>query len=76
MVTESLKKNNQIYLLTKYIKRVLWGIAVRMSYIQDAWCLKVKVNCLLQIPTYAQIIICAYVGIYNKQFVIKYAPYE
>jgi len=31
-----------MYLLTKYIKRVLWGIAVRLSCIQDAWCLKVK----------------------------------
>ena len=33
MVTESLKKNNEIYLLTKYIRRVLWGVAVRLSYI-------------------------------------------
>jgi len=32
MVRESLK-NNEIYLLTKYIKRVLWGEAVRLSYI-------------------------------------------
>jgi hypothetical protein len=24
-----------MYLLTKYIKRVLWGVAVRLSYIQD-----------------------------------------
>ena len=29
-----------MYLLTKYIKRVLWGVAVRLSYIQDARCLK------------------------------------
>jgi len=28
--------------LTKYIKSVLWGVAVHLSYIQDAWCLKVK----------------------------------
>jgi hypothetical protein len=33
MVRESLKKNNEIYLLTKYIKSVLWGVAVRLSYI-------------------------------------------
>jgi len=31
-----------MYLLTKYIKSVLWGVAIRLSYIQDAWCLKVK----------------------------------
>jgi hypothetical protein len=31
-----------MYLLTKYIKSVLWGVAVRLSYIQDAQCLKVK----------------------------------
>ena len=33
MVRESLKKNYEIYLLTKYIKGVLWGEAVRLSYI-------------------------------------------
>jgi hypothetical protein len=27
------KKINEIYLLTKYIKRVLWGVAVCLSYI-------------------------------------------
>jgi len=32
MVRESLK-NNGIYFLTKYIKSVLWGVAVRLSYI-------------------------------------------
>jgi len=32
MMRESIK-NDQIYLLTKYIKRVLWGGAVRLSYI-------------------------------------------
>jgi len=37
---KSKKKNHQIYLLTKYIKRVLWGGAVGLSY---AWCLKVKI---------------------------------
>ena len=33
MVRESVKKNNEIYLLTKYIKSVLWGLAVLLSYI-------------------------------------------
>jgi len=32
MARESLKKKN-IYLLTKYIEVVLWGVAVRLSYI-------------------------------------------
>jgi len=36
------KKNNKMYLLTNYIKSVLWGAAIRLSYIQDAWCLKVN----------------------------------
>jgi len=26
-------KKNLMYLLTKYIKRILWGVAVRLSYI-------------------------------------------
>ena len=39
-------KHNEIYLLIKYIKSVLWRVAKRLSYIEDAWCLKVKVMCL------------------------------
>jgi len=31
-----------MYLLTKYIKSVLWVVAVRLSYVWDAWCLKVN----------------------------------
>jgi len=31
-----------MYLLSKYIKSVLCGEGVRLSYILDAWCLKVK----------------------------------
>ena len=38
----SLKKYNEIYLLIKYIKSVLWRVAERLSYIQDAWSLKVN----------------------------------
>ena len=34
--------DNEIYLLIKYIKSVLWRGAKRLSYIEDAWCLKVK----------------------------------
>jgi len=29
-----------VYLLTKYIKSVLCGVAARLSYIYDAWCLQ------------------------------------
>jgi len=34
--------DNEIYLLIKYIKSVRWRVAKRLSYIQDARCLKVK----------------------------------
>ena len=34
--------NNEIYLLIKYIKSVLWRVAKRLSYTEDARCLKVK----------------------------------
>jgi len=36
--------DNEIYLLIKYIKSVLWRVAKRLSHIQDARCLKVKVT--------------------------------
>ena len=34
--------DNEIYLLIKYIKSVLWRVAKRLSYIEDAQCLKVN----------------------------------
>jgi len=34
--------DNEIYLLIKYIKSVLWRLAKRLSYIEDAKCLKVN----------------------------------
>ena len=34
--------DNEIYLLIKYIKSVLWRVAKCLSYILDARCLKVK----------------------------------
>ena len=34
--------DNEIYLLIKYIKSVLWRAVKRLSYKQDARCLKVK----------------------------------
>ena len=33
---------NEIYLLIKYIKSVLWRTAKRLSHIEDPWCLKVN----------------------------------
>ena len=33
---------NEIYLLIKYIKSVLWRVAKRLSYMEDARCLKVN----------------------------------
>ena len=37
---------SEIYLLIKYIKSVLWRVAKRLSYIEDAPCLEVKVSSL------------------------------
>ena len=34
--------DNEIYLLIKYIKSVLWRVVKRLSYIEDARCLKVN----------------------------------
>ena len=40
--------DNEIYLLIKYIKSVLWRVAKRLSFIEDARCLQVKkTNCLM-----------------------------
>ena len=36
--------DNEIYLLIKYIKRVLWRVAKRLSYIEDARCLKLIIT--------------------------------
>jgi len=36
--------DNETYLLIKYIKNVLWRVAKRLSYIEDACCLKVKLG--------------------------------
>jgi len=34
--------DNEIYLLIKYIKSVFWRVAKRLSYKEEARCLKVK----------------------------------
>jgi len=36
--------DNEIYLLIKYMKSVPCRVAKRLSYIEDARCLKVKVD--------------------------------
>jgi hypothetical protein len=33
------------------MKSILWRVAVRLSYIQDAWCLKVN-TMLTEVPEY------------------------
>jgi len=40
--------DNEIYLLIKYIKSVLWRVTKRLSYIEDARCLKVNFVLLLE----------------------------
>ena len=37
---------NEIYFLIKYIKTVLWRVAKRLSYTEDARCLKVNAACV------------------------------
>jgi len=34
--------DNEIYLLIKYIKSILWRVTEHLSYIEDARCLKFK----------------------------------
>ena len=36
--------DNEIYLLIKYIKSVLWRVVKRLSYIENARCLRVKIG--------------------------------
>jgi len=38
--------DNEIYLLIKHIKSVLWRVAKCLSYIEDARCLKVNWTCV------------------------------
>jgi len=49
--------DNEIYMLIKYIKSVPWREAKRLSYIQDAQCLKVNgidVNLFVSSSTYEE----------------------
>ena len=42
MCTVKQQSDNEIYLLIKYIKSVLWRVAKRLCYIEDARCLEVN----------------------------------
>ena len=39
---------NEIYLLIKYIKSVLWRVAKCLSYIEEARCLKVNTRSIVR----------------------------
>jgi len=41
--------DNELYLLIKYIKSVLWRVVKRLSYIEDARCLKVNQYLLINV---------------------------
>ena len=49
--------NNEIYLLIKYIKSVLWRLAKRLSYMEDARCLKVNILCVLMLHRIVKIVL-------------------
>jgi len=36
--------DNEIYLLIKYVKNIVWKVAKHLSYIEDARCLKVTLK--------------------------------
>jgi len=42
VLTDVSGQPDEIYLLIKYIKSVLWRVAKCLSYIEEAWCLKVN----------------------------------
>ena len=43
MMHDQAISDNEIYLLIKYIKSVLWRVAKCLSYIEEARCLKVNI---------------------------------
>ena len=43
--------DNEIYLLIKHIKSVVWRVAKRLSYMEDARCLKVKLTGFMSVTT-------------------------
>jgi hypothetical protein len=56
--------DNEIYLLIKYIKSVLWRVAKRLSYIEDARWLKVKgINSVYREIYEHDIFVCLYISV-------------
>jgi len=47
---------NEIYMFIKYIKSFLWREPERLSYIEDAWCLKVKIVVLWYVMPFISVI--------------------
>ena len=62
--------DNEIYLLIKYIKSVLWRVAKRLSYIQDARCLK-KFSALLLHILFSPVV-CVYRELCRMELCTKY----
>ena len=50
--------DNEIYLLIKYIKSVLWRVAKCLSFIEEARCLKVKLLGLVEFTTVFSSVLC------------------
>jgi len=61
-------------LLIKYIKSVLWRVAKRLSYIEEARCLKVKSSegCENMIPVVLSMTPCTLAGKTRHQIPLKY----
>ena len=71
--------NNEIYLFIKYIKSVLWRVAKRLSYIEDAWCLKVNRDTdgsLRRYETYIKCKLKVLQFICSWRISVKYAKYK
>ena len=72
--------DNEIYLLIKYIKSVLWRVAKRLSYIEEARCLKVKVTVIMAyivLQFFVRGVYCgAMVAIERNNIVVDLTTYE
>jgi len=56
------KPDNEMYVLIKYIKSVLWRVAKHLSYIEDARCLKVNI-----LPVVVQLFVTSFVPPYKQK---------
>ena len=48
--------DNEIYLLIKYVKSILWRVGKRLSYIEEARCLKVNMLPLLVLEEGSEVV--------------------